>query len=143
MVSIKLKFRPSTIDGKEGSLYYQVIYKRVVRQIATHYKIMTNEWNAESDTLRIIDYNERYNYLQSIQRRIQWDKKRLMKIIDRFINSGYDFSVVPRSRACCKAGRSIAARIAMIAITTSNSINVKQAATGDTFFFIPKSSPYL
>ena len=93
MVSIKLKFRPSTIDGKEGSLYYQVIYKRVVRQIATHYKIMPNEWNAESDTLRIIDNNERYNYLQSIQKRIQWDKKRLMKIIDRFINSGYDFSV--------------------------------------------------
>ena len=44
MVSIKLKFRPSTIDGKEGSLYYQVIYKRVIRQIATHYKIMPNEW---------------------------------------------------------------------------------------------------
>ena len=93
MVSIKLKFRPSTIDGKEGSLYYQVIYKRVVRQISTHYKIMPNEWNAESDTLRIIDNDERYNYLQSIQRRIQWDKKRLMKIIDRFINSEYDFSV--------------------------------------------------
>lgn len=93
MVSIKLKFRPSTIDGKEGSLYYQLIYKRVVRQISTHYKIMPNEWNAESDTLRIIDNNERYNYLQAIQRRIQWDKKRLMKITDRFINSGYDFSV--------------------------------------------------
>lgn len=93
MVSLKLKFRPSTIDGKEGNLYYQVIYKRVVRQIATHYKIMPNEWNTESDTLRIIDNSERYNYLQSIQRRIQCDKKRLMKIIDRFINSGYDFSV--------------------------------------------------
>ena len=93
MVSIKLKFRPSTIDGKEGSLYYQVIYKRVIRQIATHYKIMPNEWYAESDTLRIIDNDERYNYLKSIQRRIQWDKKRLMKIIDRFINSEYDFSV--------------------------------------------------
>ena len=25
MVSIKLKFRPSTIEGKAGSLYYQVI----------------------------------------------------------------------------------------------------------------------
>lgn len=93
MVSIKLKFRPSTIDGKEGSLYYQVIYKRVVRQITTHYRIMPDEWNVESDTLRITDNNERYNYLQSIQRRIQWDKKRLMKIIDSFINSGYDFSV--------------------------------------------------
>ena len=93
MVSIKLKFRPSTIIGKEGSLYYQVIYKRVARQIPTHYKIMPDEWNAQSDTLKIKDFNERYNYLQSIQRRIQWDKKRLMKIIDHFISSGYDFSV--------------------------------------------------
>ena len=92
MVSVKLKFRPLTINGKEGSLYYQVIYKRVVRQIATHYKIMRDEWNKESETLRIIDNDERYSYLQSIQRRIQWDKKRLMKIIDCFVNSGYDFS---------------------------------------------------
>ena len=92
MVSIKLKFRPLTINGKEGSLYYQVIYKRVVRQIATHYKIMQDEWNKESETLRIIDNDERYSYLQSIQRRIQWDKKRLMKIIDCFVNSGCDFS---------------------------------------------------
>ena len=86
MVSIKLMFRPSTIDGKEGSLYYQVIYKRVVRQIATHYKIMPNEWNAESDTLRIIDNNERYNYLQSIEKRIDWDIKRLQSIIAHLEN---------------------------------------------------------
>ena len=93
MVSIKLKFRPSSIVGKEGSVYYQVIYKRVVRQIPTNYKIMPNEWNALSDTLIINDFNERYNYLYSIQRRIQWDKKRLMNIIDHYKTSGYDFSV--------------------------------------------------
>ncbi len=92
MVSIKLKFRPSVVDGKEGGLYYQVIYKRVVRYMATHYRIMPDEWNAESDTLRIVDNNERGNYLHSIQRRVQWDKKRFMKIVDRFVNSGYDFS---------------------------------------------------
>lgn len=39
MVSIKLKFRPSTIEGKAGSLYYQVIYMRKVRQIATNFRI--------------------------------------------------------------------------------------------------------
>ena len=25
MASVKVKFRPSSIDGKEGSIYYQVI----------------------------------------------------------------------------------------------------------------------
>ena len=31
MVSVKLKFRPSKIEGKEGSLIYQLIYLRKVR----------------------------------------------------------------------------------------------------------------
>ena len=32
MASVKVKFRPSSIDGKEGSIYYQVIHNRVVRR---------------------------------------------------------------------------------------------------------------
>lgn len=39
MASVKVKFRPSTIVGKEGTLYYQVIHNRVVRQIYTDYKL--------------------------------------------------------------------------------------------------------
>ena len=35
MTSIKLKFRPSTLQEKEGCLYFQVIYSRKVRQIQT------------------------------------------------------------------------------------------------------------
>ena len=30
MTSIKVKFRPSTVDGKEGGLYFQIIHNRVV-----------------------------------------------------------------------------------------------------------------
>ena len=33
MASVKVKFRPSTVNGREGTLYYQVIHNRVVRQI--------------------------------------------------------------------------------------------------------------
>lgn len=39
MASVKVKFRPSTVNGKEGTLYYQVIHNRVVRQINTEYKL--------------------------------------------------------------------------------------------------------
>ena len=39
MASVKVKFRPSSVNGKEGSIYYQVIYNRVVRQIRTDYRI--------------------------------------------------------------------------------------------------------
>ena len=33
ITSIKVKFRPSTVDGKEGGLYFQIIHNRVVRQL--------------------------------------------------------------------------------------------------------------
>ena len=31
MASIKVKYRPSTASGKEGSIYYQIIHGRIVR----------------------------------------------------------------------------------------------------------------
>ena len=45
MASIKVKFRPSSVNGKEGSIYYQVIHNRVVRQIRTDYRIFEREWD--------------------------------------------------------------------------------------------------
>ena len=33
MTSIKVKFRPSSVRGKEGTIYYQIIRGRVVRQL--------------------------------------------------------------------------------------------------------------
>ena len=68
MVSIKLKFRPSTIEGKAGSLYYQVIYMRKVRQVATNFRITQSEWDSELEDLIIKDDDSfRANYLQYIQ----------------------------------------------------------------------------
>ena len=43
MASVKVKFRPSTIEGKEGTVYYQIIQNRVIRQLKTDYRIFTNE----------------------------------------------------------------------------------------------------
>ena len=45
MASVKVKFRPSTIEGKEGTVYYQIIQNRVIRQLKTDYRIFTDEWN--------------------------------------------------------------------------------------------------
>ena len=37
MATVKVKFRPSSVDGREGTVYYQVIHGRVARQINTSY----------------------------------------------------------------------------------------------------------
>lgn len=91
MASIKVKFRPSTIDGKEGTLYYQVIHNRVVRQINTDYKLFVSEWDNHSDTVVLHQDRievERYNYLLSIAERIKWDKEKLEKVIQTLEQSG-------------------------------------------------------
>lgn len=45
MASVKVKFRPSTVEGGMGSVYFQVIQNRVVRQIGTGYRLYSNEWD--------------------------------------------------------------------------------------------------
>ena len=35
MATTRFKFRTSSVSGKEGTLYIQVIHQRVVRQVST------------------------------------------------------------------------------------------------------------
>ena len=51
MASIKIKFRPSTVEGKAGSVYYQVIHNRQVRQIRSEYKVFKKELNQQDSVL--------------------------------------------------------------------------------------------
>ena len=79
MTSIKVKFRPSTVDGKEGGLYFQIIHNRVVRQLNTDYKVFAEEWDAEAES--IIVNGNRSNLLLGIQERLAWDVARLEKVV--------------------------------------------------------------
>ena len=91
MASVKVKFRPSTVNGREGTLYYQVIHNRVVRQINTEYKLFVSERDCHSETVvlhHISTVQERNNYLLSIGSRIKWEKERLNKIIHTLSQSG-------------------------------------------------------
>ena len=90
MASVKVKFRPSTIEGKEGTVYYQIIQNRVIRQLKTDYRIFTDEWN-ENGSCIIVGSSERSNLLLSLQERMEWDLKRLDMIIRQLDNrkAGY------------------------------------------------------
>ena len=85
MASVKVKFRPSTIEGKEGTVYYQIIQNRVIRQLKTDYRIFTNEWN-EAGSCIIVGSSERSNLLLSVQERMEWDLKRLDMIVRQLEN---------------------------------------------------------
>lgn len=91
MASVKVKFRPSTVADKEGTIYYQVIHNRVIRQIKTDYRVFGEEWNEKSGVV-ILSANGRTDILRSIKERIGWDVKRLKAIIKRLESSGNSFT---------------------------------------------------
>ena len=93
MVSIKLKFRASSKAGKEGSLYYQVIYNRMVRQISTPHKIFTEEWNPDIEDLIIKPPSSRLNYLESINRTIRCDMERIHRIVRQWGDDNKVFTI--------------------------------------------------
>lgn len=39
MATVKVKFRPSTVDGEQGIIFYQVIHNRVARQQKSGYRL--------------------------------------------------------------------------------------------------------
>lgn len=86
MASVRVKFRPSSVSGKEGNIYYQVIHNRVVCPIRTDYRIFESEWDDGASTLSYPTpvHAERRNYLQSVANHIEWDIKRLKIIIALF-----------------------------------------------------------
>lgn len=95
MASVKVKFRPSTQKGREGTIYYQVIHNRIVRQIRTNYGIFMQEWDRSSsqiDTSNIL-YNERLGYLLSVIEHIKQDIRRLEFIIRQQENKSVSYTV--------------------------------------------------
>lgn len=94
MTSIKLKFRASSISDKEGTLYFQIIHKRVAKQIKTSYHILESEWDKEHND--IINTSQipgsRQKILTSIRNKIRWEKNRISNTIIKMENSGLQFT---------------------------------------------------
>ena len=62
MATVKVKFRASSVATKEGTLFYQVIHKRIVRQIHTGYKLFPAEWDAVHSEV-VLSYYTLMNHL--------------------------------------------------------------------------------
>ncbi len=80
MASIKVKFRPSTVADHEGTIYYQIIHERKVRQLLSDYKVFPSEWDESRSIVITTPESERKSLILSIRERIRWDIERLTKI---------------------------------------------------------------
>ena len=91
MATLKIKFRPSTVDGGQGTIFYQIIHNRIPRQLKTNYRLFKYEWNEVENTIIEGDYI-RQNYLQSIQERIDSDIRKLQRVIKQLENKRVEYT---------------------------------------------------
>ena len=83
MATTRFKFRASSVSGKQGTLFIQVIHLRVVRQVSTKYKLYPKEWDAAKQSVVFPKdtFPPRSQYLQDVQEALQNDAARLQLII--------------------------------------------------------------
>ena len=92
MASIKVKFRPSTVADHEGTIYYQIIHERKVRQLLTDYKVFSSEWDESRSMVTTTQKSERKSFILSIRERIRWDVERLFKIDRKLDSNGLTYT---------------------------------------------------
>ena len=88
MTSIKVKFRPSAVAGREGSIYYQIIHQKKVRQLMTGYKVFSYEWDNNRSMVTTTHNSGRKSLILSIRERIRWDIERLAKLERKLYSEG-------------------------------------------------------
>lgn len=87
MATVKVKFRPSSVKGKAGTIYYQITHNRRTQQITTKFRVRPAEWN--EDKGKFVSFAPHCSMLQN---RIDSDIALLQRII-----SDLDSAVVPYS----------------------------------------------
>ena len=81
MATFKLKFRPSTAEGKPGTLYFQVTHRRSTRTVYTDYHITPEEWDGRTSFIRITGTPERQAELRLITSKLRWSCKQITSLI--------------------------------------------------------------
>lgn len=95
MTSIKIKYRASRVEDKQGKLYYQVIHNRVIRQVKTEYRVFPEEWDDRLKEIRLLPEEgirpedarmrkERRDELLELQGKIACDLQRLARLVAVF-----------------------------------------------------------
>lgn len=95
MASVKVKFRPSSITRKEGTIYYQLIHRCKVKHIRTAYKLFPNEWDSPTGIVIASagEDEDRKRYLATLKQSIEKDLQRIKKCICRLEQENKPFTV--------------------------------------------------
>jgi len=88
MATVKVKLRPSSVEGKAGVIFYQITHNRKTQQITTKLRVLPADWDADKELLAPSAPNR-----SMTQNRVDSDVALLKRIILDLDNGGLDYSV--------------------------------------------------
>lgn len=80
MTTVKLKFRPSAVAGREGTLYYQIARHRAVSCVKTPYRIYPDEWDSGSGIICNGNVKSRMPFLQLVRDCVGWELRQIRNV---------------------------------------------------------------
>lgn len=94
MATLKIKLRASSVRTREGTIVFQVIHRRVARQLATTYKLFHHEWDAMKSEVLIpaLCEDSRRAYLTALKSRMLVDVSLFKRIMEELDRTGSDYS---------------------------------------------------
>lgn len=94
MATVKIRFRASTVEMREGTLVYQVIHRRVTRQVTTGYRLYAQEWDTRYSKVAFPPEctESRRTYLEALQNKVAVDMAMLEDIVAGLGRAGRDYA---------------------------------------------------
>lgn len=93
MTSIKIKLRPSIAAKTSGTIYYQIIHNRSIRQIGTDHHVEINEWNHRTSGFIFPEDTKRRLALVKIREEIHSDMQRFDRILRRLDERSINYDI--------------------------------------------------
>ncbi len=88
MATVKVKLRPSSVEGKAGVIYYQITHNRKTQQITTRLRVCPSDWDADEE--KLVQGAPNHSMTQN---RIDSDVALLRRVILDLDSCGVDYSV--------------------------------------------------
>ncbi len=92
MASVKVKFRASLKADREGTIFYQIIHRREVRQIVSAHHIFATEWDNVQGILLPGMHDSRRAFVQSVRDHVHLDLERLARIVNQLDEQALPYS---------------------------------------------------
>ncbi|WP_044263466.1 site-specific integrase [Bacteroides timonensis] len=115
MATVKVKFRKSSVEGKAGTIYYQLCHKQSNRQITTRMRVLPHWWDAEKETF--IAEADNNGLSARYQPQIEKDLLCIRQILCEWDGEGRDYTladVIDRFRTLNENGDTVLSCLATL-----------------------------